>query len=311
MARVLITQPVYREAVDRLRSDGHVVVERSGPPLGADDLAAAAEGCEAIVCMLTDDVGEAVFARNPQLRVVSNVAAGVDNVDLDAAASAGVAVTNTPDAVTEATADLTMGLILATARRITEGDHHLRSGRFAGWRLMQHPMGLDVTGARLGIIGLGRIGSAVARRAHLGFGMSVSAVRRPGRRPSDESVPVQPLDLEALLAQSDIVSLHCPLTSATRHLIDAGALSTMPAHSLLINTARGPLVDEPALGRALRDGTIAGAGLDVYEREPSVDPLLASQSERVVLLPHVGSATEGTRRSMCLAAVEHVRGRLS
>jgi glyoxylate reductase len=298
MARVLITQPVYGDAPAHLRAQGHDVVERDGGPLDAEGLAEAAERCDAVLTLLTDHVGEAVFARNPGLEVVANVAAGVDNVDLDAAAAHGVTVTNTPGALTDATADLTMALLLAVARRVPEGDRQVRAGRFAGWTLIQEPMGADVTGARLGIVGLGRIGAAVARRAQHGFGMSVTARRRPGREPP-EGLEVEELDFDELLARSDVVSLHCPLTPHTRHLVDAEALERMPSHALLLNTGRGPLVDERALAEALRDGVIAGAGLDVYEHEPAVDPLLLEQHERVVLLPHVGSATERTRRRMC------------
>ncbi len=307
MARVLLTQPVYADAPDELRAQGHDVVERDGPPLTADALAEAAGGVDALVTQLTDVVGEPVFSANPQLRVVANVAAGVDNIDLAAAAEHGVTVTNTAEALTAATADLTMALLLAVARRVPEGDRQIREGRFTGWTLLQEPMGIDVTGARLGIIGFGKIGQAVARRAQHGFGMSVATVPRPGRDPSaDSGLTVEVLEHADLLARSDIVSLHCPLTAETRHLIDAGALHRMSPQALLINTGRGPLVDERALAEALRDRVIAGAGLDVYEHEPDVDPLLVDQHERVVLLPHVGSATERTRREMCAVAARNV-----
>lgn len=306
MAHVLITQPVYADAPDELRAQGHDVVERDGPPLTAEALAEAAEGFDALITQLTDAVGAVVFSANPQLRVVANVAAGVDNVDLSAAAAHDVTVTNTAEALTAATADLAMALMLAAARRVPEGDRQVRDGRFTGWTLLQEPMGADVTGARLGIIGFGRIGQAVARRAQHGFGMSVATVSRPGRDLSAESgLTVDVLDEAELLAQSDIVSLHCPLTPETRHLIDDNALRRMPAHALLVNTGRGPLVDERALAEALRDGVIAGAGLDVYEHEPAVDPLLLAQHERVVLLPHVGSATERTRRQVCAVAARN------
>lgn len=306
MARVLITQPVYADAPDALRAQGHDVIERDGPPLASEALAEAADGFDGLVTQLTDAVGAAVFSANPQLRVVANVAAGVDNIDLSAAAAHGVTVTNTARALTAATADLAMALILAAARRVPEGDRQVRDGRFTGWTLMQEPMGTDVTGARLGIIGFGKIGQAVARRAQHGFGMRVSTLHRPGRDPAaDSGLAVDAVEQTELLAHSDIVSLHCPLTPETRHLIDAEALRRMPPHALLVNTGRGPLVDERALAEALRDGVIAGAGLDVYEHEPDVDPLLVAQHERVALLPHVGSATERTRRQVCAVAARN------
>lgn len=312
MARVLITQPVYPETAAVLRDAGHDVVERNGSPLDAAELAAAAHGFDALITLLTDQVGDAVFATNPRLRVVANVAAGVDNVDLSAAADHGVTVTNTPDVLTDATADLTMALLLAVARRVPEAEQQVRRGDFVGWQLLQEPMGTDVTGARLGIIGFGKIGQAVARRAHHGFSMSVATVARPDRdvtAPDDLNVDV--CEFGDLLASCDVLSLHCPLTPDTRHLVDAAALRAMPSHALLINTARGPLIDERALAEALRDGVIAGAGLDVYEHEPSVDPLLLAQRERVVLLPHVGSATETTRRTMCSLAGANARDALA
>lgn len=305
MGRVLITQPVYPEAPERLRRDGHDVVERDGGPLGADELAETAAGFDAIMTLPTDRVGETVFARNAGLRVVANIAAGVDNIDRAAAAAHGVTVTNTPHSVTEATADLTMALLLAVARRVPEGDRQVREGRFTGVTLLQEPMGTDVTGARLGIIGFGRIGQAVARRAQHGFGMSVTTLDR-GREIHAPGLELSAVGLDELLAGCDVVSLHCPLTPDTRHLIDADALARMPDHAMLINTGRGPLVDERALAEALREGVIAGAGLDVYEDEPNVDPLLAQQHERVVLLPHVGSATERTRREMSDVAARNV-----
>lgn len=305
MGRVLITQPVYPEAPQRLRREGHEVVERDGAPMSADELATVAEGFDAVLTVLTDQVGQAVFAANPGLRVVANIAAGVDNIDRTAAAAAGVTVTNTPGALTEATADLAMALLLAVARRVPEGDRQVREGRFTGWTLLQEPMGTDVSGARLGIIGFGKIGQAVARRAQHGFGMSISTVDR-GTEVHAPGLEFSAVGLDELLATCDVVSLHAPLTVETRHLIDADALARMPDHAVLINTGRGPLVDERALAEALRDGVIAGAGLDVYEHEPAVDPLLVQQQERVVLLPHVGSATERTRREMCDVAARNV-----
>ncbi|GAA1790514.1 D-glycerate dehydrogenase [Planosporangium flavigriseum] len=306
--RVVVTQPIHREASEKLRSAGLDVVESAqARPVGGQELADLCAGAAAVITHLTDRVDATVFTANPQLRVVANVATGYDNIDVAAASGAGVAVTNTPDVLTDATADLTLALMLAVARRIPEGDAMLRRGEYTGWQLMQHPMGLDVSGRTIGIVGMGRIGRAVARRAHLGFGMPVRYVgRSPGHPADDAEIGARRVGLPELLAQSDFVSLHCPLTPETRHLISAAALRAMKPTAVLVNTARGPLVDERALARALRAGEIAGAGLDVFEREPEVESELLDLRERVVLMPHVGSATESTRRRMSEVAVANV-----
>jgi lactate dehydrogenase-like 2-hydroxyacid dehydrogenase len=224
-----------------------------------------------------------------------------------AATRAGVAVTNTPRVLTEATADLAFALLLATARRVPEGDAFLREGRYTHWRVRQEQTGVDVHGATLGLFGLGQIGRAVARRAR-GFDMTVLYHDVQPLPDEDEAaLGVAYVPFEELLARSDFVSVHAPLTDTTRHRFDAAAFAAMKPTAMLINTARGPIVDEAALAAALRDGVVAGAGLDVYEREPEVDPLLLKLRERVVLLPHLGSATGATRREMCRTAARNAR----
>ncbi|MST34739.1 D-glycerate dehydrogenase, partial [Acidimicrobiaceae bacterium USS-CC1] len=241
----------------------------------------------------------------PSLRIVANVAVGYDNIDVAGAAARGVLVTNTPGVLTEATADLAMGLLLAVARRIPEADAAVRGGRFPPWGLFQELIGLDVAGACLGIVGLGRIGRAVARRAALGFGMRV-VYAGGAPDPSDAwAAGAERVGFGELLARADFVSLHAPLTPATRHLVDEAALRAMQPGAVLVNTARGPLVDEAALARALTGGWIAGAGLDVFEREPEVEAALLA-SRRAVLTPHLGSATARTRLRMCATAVDNV-----
>jgi glyoxylate reductase len=253
-------------------------------------------GADGLIALLTDRVDDALLdAAGPQLRVVANHAVGVDNVDVAACTRRGVVVTNTPDVLTEATADMTFALLLAAARRIVEGDALVRGGGWTGWAPTQH-LGADVGGATLGLIGRGRIGEAVARRA-AGFGMRVIHTARSGGVPLDE-----------LLVTSDFVSLHCPLTPETRHIIDARALARMKPTAILVNTARGACVDEAALAEALAAGRIAGAGLDVFEAEPQVHPGLRA-SAKVVLAPHAGSATTSARRRMgeiCATAVRDV-----
>ena len=261
-----------------------------------DGLLRAVAGAHGLIALLTDRVDDALLeAAGPQLQVVANHAVGIDNIDVDACTRRGVVVTNTPDVLTEATADMTFALLLAAARRIVEGDALVRGGSWTGWEPTQH-LGADVAGATLGIVGLGRIGKAVARRAG-GFGMKVVHHSRSGGVPFAE-----------LLVTSDFISLHCPLDPSTRHLIDATALAGMKPTAILVNTARGGCVDEAALAAALAAGTIAGAALDVFEDEPRVHRgLLASR--KVVLAPHAGSATTSARRRMgeiCATAVRAV-----
>ena len=277
-------------------------------PLDAAGLAAALCDADALLCTVTDRLTAAVFegaaaeaARRglprPRARLVANFGVGVNHVDLAAARAHGVAVTNTPGVLTEDTADVALALMLMAARRLGEGERELRAGRWAGWR-PTHLLGTSLHGKTLGVVGFGRIGQATARRARLGLGMRV-LYHNPS--PRDEAAAALGAErcgtVEALLAASDVVSLHCPATPATRHLIDAAALARMKRGAILVNTARGDVVDEAALAAALADGTIAAAGLDVYEGEPRVHPALLPL-ENVVLLPHLGSATEETRRAM-------------
>ena len=250
------------------------------------------EGCDALLCLLTDRIDEALLARAPRLRIVANMAVGTDNVDLAAARARGVAVSNTPDVLTDATADLAFALLLAAARRLPWADRYVRAGGFVGWR-PDLGIGLDVTGRTLGVVGWGRIGRAVAERAR-GFRMEVIWHGRSGG-----------VSLDELLARSDFVSLHVPLTPETRHLIGERELRRMRPHALLVNTARGPIVDEAALVRALREGWIAGAGLDVFEREPALTNGLADLPQ-VALAPHLGSATTATRSRMAELAAENI-----
>ncbi len=258
-------------------------------PPSREELLARVASADGLLALLTERVDAELLAAAPSLRVVANHAVGVDNVDVRACTARGVWVTNTPDAVTESTADLTWALILAVARRIGEGERLVRAGRFKAWAPTML-LGLELRGATLGIVGLGRIGEAVARRAR-GFGMHVLHTTSRGGVP-----------LEELLARSDVVTLHCPLTAATRHLIDARRLAQMKRGALLVNTSRGPVVDEAALVASLEAGHLGGAGLDVYENEPSVHPGLLGR-EDVVLVPHLGSATHATRAQMATMAL--------
>ena len=265
-------------------------------------LLAELAGADALVTLLDVAVDQELLDAAPRLRVVANVAVGFDNVDVAAATRRGVLVTNTPDVLTAATADFTFALLLAAARRLVEGEALARSGAWRGWA-PDLLLGQDIAGRTLGIIGLGRIGQAVARRAR-GFDMRILYT---GPRPvaAADALGAEHAALERLLAESDAVTLHGPLTPATRHIIDAAALARMKPPAVLVNTARGACVDEEALADALERGVIAGAGLDVFEREPVIHPRLLA-TRRAVLAPHLGSATLTARGDMARLSAEAV-----
>jgi lactate dehydrogenase-like 2-hydroxyacid dehydrogenase len=268
-------------------------------------LLAAVPGAAAIVSLVTHRIdGEVMDAAGPALRLVANLGVGYDNIDVAAATARGITVTNTPGVLDEATADLAFTLLLATARRVVEADRFLRTGAEWHWE-PDFFVGLDVSaGATLGIVGLGRIGMAVARRA-AAFDMRILATGSRASTPEAEALGIRAVELPELLAESDVVSLHCPLTPATRHLIGAEELAAMKPSAILINTARGPIVDELALIEALRDGVIGAAGLDVFEWEPAVSPGLL-ELPNVVAVPHIGSAGAATRERMGELAVRNV-----
>ena len=283
-----------------------VTLNEDDIPLSQNALKDAFQNHDAVFTTATDKIDRGVLSGEAiRARLIGNFGVGFNNIDTETAASLGIAVTNTPDVLTDATADLALALILAVARRIGEGERHLRDGAWTGWR-PTHMMGRQVTGKTLGIIGYGRIGQATARRAHHGFGMPIKVYSRSA---VDQAVLAdtqaeQVGSLEDLLAGSDFVSLHCPASAATRHLINTERLGHMKPDAFLINTGRGELVDEKALIAALDARTIAGAGLDVFEEEPRVPPGLLNRSD-VVLLPHLGSATLETREAMGFRVLEN------
>lgn len=298
MAHIVVTRPQPHVAIDRLATVGDVWMPTDPAPLTRDELLARVAGASAIIALPGDRIdGELLAAAGPGLRVVANSAAGFDNIDVAAVTDAGVVATNTPGVLVDATADLALGLLLGITRRLAEGDRFVRSGE--AWSFgFDFMLGSGLRGKQLGIVGLGRIGQGMAERCRA-LGMTVA---HAGRRDVDGSTR---LPLDELLATSDVVSLHCPLTAETRHLIDAAALARMKPTAYLINTARGPVVDEDALVAALRARTIAGAGLDVYEDEPRVHPGLI-ELDTVMLTPHLGSATVETRTAMANLAVDNV-----
>jgi glyoxylate reductase len=292
---VVFTAPVPDLATRLLSRDFEVIVHDNDQPHGEEELIDILSEADAAVTMLSDPVTRPVLESNPNLRIVANYAVGTNNIDLAAARELSVTVTNTPGVLTDATADLTWALILAVARHVVAGHGMVRDGKFAGWHALML-LGTSLRSKQLGIVGMGRIGHAVAERAKA-FGMSVAYHSRSRHADTEHEHGSVRLPLAELLETSDFISLHAPLTPETRHMIDAKAIATMKRSAFLINTARGPLVDEAALAIALQEGRLRGAGLDVYEFEPQVDPRLRNLAN-VVLLPHLGSATEETREEM-------------
>jgi glyoxylate reductase len=259
---------------------------------------------DAMVSLLTDRIDESLLDHAPKLKIVANVAVGYDNIDVAAAARHGVLVTNTPGVLTDATADFAWALLLAVTRNIVPADRYVRDGRFREWMMMEFH-GAELAGRTLGIAGFGRIGQAVARRAR-GFGMHVIyANPRRVAAAIEGEIGAHFVDKATLLASSDVLSLHVPLTPATRHFLGAAEFALMKASAFVINTARGPVIDEAALAQALTSGAIRGAGIDVYEREPAIEPALLA-APNTVLAPHIASATTETRTRMALMAAENV-----
>ena len=303
--RIVVTRTLPDSALEILREAGEVDVHRQDRPLTPEELREAVRGAHAVVAMLHDRVDdEVVEAAGPQLEVVANVAVGYDNIDVEALARRGVIVTNTPGVLVDATADIALGLLLAVTRRLGEGERLLRARE--PWTFhLGFMLGTGLQGKTLGVIGLGQIGQAVARRARA-FGMRIAYTgRRRAAAEVEAELDARYLGHDELLAESDVVSLHCPLTPQTRHLIDERALALMKPTAVLVNTSRGPVVDEKALAAALREGRLGGAALDVFEHEPDVEPGLL-ELDNVAIAPHLGSATIETRTAMAELAARNV-----
>jgi glyoxylate reductase len=300
VGRVVVTRRLPEGGTDPLVTAGHeVVLNDEDVPFTKPQLCDAARDADALLGALTDRIDDDVLAAGgTRLRVVATAAVGYDNIDVSAAAARGIAVCNTPGVLDDTTADLAFLLILAAARLASDAERDLRARRWPGWGITQY-LGVDVHGAILGVVGFGRIGQAVARRG-AGFGMEVLHHTR-----TPTGIPGYVAELDQLLAESDIVSLHVPLTDETRHLIDGRRLALMKRTAVLVNTARGPVVDEGALALALEAGTLFAAGLDVYEHEPAVSPRLLA-APRTILTPHIGSASRGTRTRMAHLACEGI-----
>ena len=297
MANVLLTRRIPASAFATLQEHCTVDLHDGPGQLTAVELKRRLAGKQGLISVVTDKVTPDVLDAAPDLKVVSNIAVGYDNIDVAAARARGIVVTNTPDVLTEAVAEFTWGLIFSASRRITEGDRLVRRGAWKGWAL-DFMLGTEMGAKQLGIIGRGRIGLAVAAKAPA-FGMRAVFAARPGRKPAADE-----LSLDELLVSSDVISIHVPMTPANRHLIDRKAFARMKRTAILVNTARGPIVDEEGLVWALKERLISAAALDVYEREPDVVPALF-ELENVVLAPHLGSATRETRTAMADLAVRN------
>lgn len=302
--QILITRSLPGSALDNLALIAEIELWKKSYPIPENELKKMIKGKEGLLCLLTDSISDSVMdSSDGSLKIISNYAVGFNNIDLEAAKKRGIVVTNTPGVLTDATADLAWALLFAAARRIAESDAYLRSGTWTGWdpSLM---LGVDIAGATLGVVGTGRIGAAFAMRSK-GFDMKVVYTDEAPNDSLEKNLGAVRLSLDELLKVSDFVSLHVPLLPATKHLIGKRELSLMKPTAILINTSRGPVVDEAALADALDKGIIRGAGLDVYEFEPAVNPMLLNQ-KNAVLLPHIASATNTTREKMAHMAVENL-----
>jgi lactate dehydrogenase-like 2-hydroxyacid dehydrogenase len=304
--RIVVTRCVPEAVEQRAREEFDAVLNPTDTPMTAEALRDAMRTADGLLPTVTDRLtADVIGVSGQRVRVVANFGVGFNNIDVAAAKQQGIVVTNTPDVLTDDTADLAIALLFMAARRLGEGERQLRAGRWGGW-CPTHHLGIKVTGKTLGIIGLGRIGRAVAKRATGGFAMRVIYYDPPVSEADGRAAGAERRDsVEAVLRESDFVSLHAPASPENRHLINAQRLALMPRHAILVNTARGDIVDESALARALQSKTIAGAGLDVYEREPAVTPELLAL-ENVVLLPHLGSATAETRVAMGMRALDNL-----
>lgn len=300
---IFVTRRIPAKGMERLVAIGSLNVSGVDRQLGAEEIVRGAGSADALVSMLSDPLSAEVLSGLPKLRLIAQYAVGFNNIDLDYAKAHGIAVTNTPGVLTNATADLAMALILGAARRVVEGDRLVRRGEFAGWA-PELQLGIDLEGAVLGIYGLGRIGQAVARRARP-FGMDLVYHSRTRKPELEAELGVRYVTFEEMLRTSDVITIHSPLTPTTHHAFDKKAFAQMKPGAYLVNTGRGPVINEADLADALEAGSIAGAGLDVYEHEPTIEPRLL-QMERVILLPHVGSATRGVRERMAFMVADNV-----
>jgi len=301
---VFVTRKLPQKALTMIEKECSMEINPHDRAMTRGELKEAIQGIDGLLCLLTDDIDEELLDLNPDLKVIANYAVGYDNIDVEACTQKGIPVSNTPGVLDDTTADLAWTLLMCTARRVIEADKFIRAGKYEGWGPMMF-LGGDIYNKTLGIIGLGRIGTGVARRARKGFGMDVNYYDANRKKEAEKELGINYLELNDLLKKSDFISIHVPLTSATEKMIGEKEFKIMKESAYLVNTARGAVIDEKALLQALRDGEIAGAGLDVYEDEPKLTPGLAGQ-DNVVLLPHIGSASIETRTKMATMAAKNL-----
>ncbi|MFN1835838.1 2-hydroxyacid dehydrogenase [Balneola sp. MJW-20] len=303
--KILVTEPIPDKVITHLSSFGKIIQGERGEYNTEEDLIAGLQHADALLCMLSTPVSRKVIENAPKLKVIANFAVGYDNIDVNAAHEKGIRVANTPDVLTEACGDFAMGLLMAVTRKFNEAEQYLREGKFKGWEPLGF-LGMELRGKTLGIIGMGRIGQSFAHRARA-FGMNIAYHNR-NPLPDDITHALDAVyytDHRQLAREADVLSLNCPLTEGTHHLVDEDILKIMPDHAYLINISRGPVVDEAALARALKEGQIAGAGLDVFEEEPEVHPELI-QAPNATILPHIASATFETREAIGMLAANAI-----
>lgn len=307
MTDLLITRKISDEAMALIEENGIAYkLNETDVAWTPEELAVQMREATAVICLLTDKIAADLMDAAPNLKLIANVAVGYDNIDVAAATERGILVTNTPDVLTETTADLAFALLLAIARRIVEADGFMRAGKLKGFELFPDLMGVDVFGKTLGIVGMGRIGTAVARRGALGFGMKALYTANSPKPEAEAELGATHVDFATLLKESDFISINAPMTPATHHLFTLKELRQMQPTACLINTARGPLIKEDDLVQALREGIIRGAALDVFEHEPQMAEGLADLRQNLIVTPHVGSATIETRQKMAMLAAENV-----
>jgi glyoxylate reductase len=311
MSEVFISRKIFPEALELLRREGiGYKINELDRKLSEEELIERLQGTVGLICMLSDNINKYIIRSTLSLKVISNVAAGFNNVDVAAATARGIMVTNTPGVLSETTADLAFALMIGVARRVAEGDRVVRAGKMTELEFMRQDMGTDIHGKTLGIVGIGRIGLAMARRAHLGFNMKILYHNRRPDVKAEQEVNAHLVSFSELLENSDFISVHVPLTAETRHMFGPEEFKKMRKNAYIINTSRGPVLDEAALAEALSSGTIKGAALDVYEDEPRINPQLLKIKENVLFTPHVGSATIATRTRMALMAAENMAAAL-
>ena len=309
--KIFVTRKIPGSALARLFSSDHEVnVSEFDRPITSDELLAMAKGTDALLCLLTDKIdGEVMDAIGPQLKLIANYAVGFDNIQVDEATARGILVTNTPsDVINESVSEFAWTLILALAKRVVEADESTRRGAYKGWEPATF-MGVNMGGKTLGIVGLGRIGSMTAKRA-VGWNMRVLYNKRSRDPEVEKELGIEFADLDKLYAQSDFISIHVPLTDETRHMVNKGAFDKMKKGVVVVNTARGPIIDEMDLVSAIRDGKVGGAGLDVFDNEPNINPELVAM-ENVILTPHIASATVEAREEYGNLAVDAILDALS